>query len=326
MISETPHSGADRADALHAILCQATALPPVASLAEWRARDRAAATRARTAIEHAVLGGFAADRVGYAFASGYQAALRALDPSLIGIASLCASEAGGAHPRAIQSTLRRSDGAWLLDGSKRWATLAPAADVLLVVASTGAVDGRNRLRVVRVARLREGVTVEAMPAVPFAPEIPHGALTLAGVRVTDVEILDGDGYDRYLKPFRTLEDVHVHAAVLAYLVRVARQQGWPREVTEELVALLTALHALASADPAAPEAHVALGGVLHLSRVLLDRVGGLWHPADAVGRERWLRDTALFGVAERARTARVAAAWNRLDQDAAAPASGPRSA
>jgi len=298
------------ASTLRAVLCMPPAVPPIASLAEWRRRDREAASCAP--VDHATLAGFAADRIGYAFASGYQAALRALDPSLGVVASFCASEQGGAHPRAIEATLRRSDGHWVLDGGKRWATLAPIAEVLLVVASTGIVEGRNQLRLARVASARTGVAVETMPAPAFAPEIPHGEIRFTGVLLTDDEVLPGDGYERYLRPFRTIEDVHVHAALLAYLVRVARQQEWPFEIAEELVALLGAVHGLAREDPSAPEVHVALGGVLRLGRPLFDRVDGLWRPEDPAGRDRWLRDSALFGVAEHARAARLASAWARL--------------
>ncbi len=50
-------------------------------------------------LEAAVRGGARADRVGYAFAAGYQAALRALFPLAPGqLGSLCATEAHGAHP------------------------------------------------------------------------------------------------------------------------------------------------------------------------------------------------------------------------------------
>src|SRR5262245_25603109 len=99
--------------------------------------------------------------------------------------------------------------------------MASAAQSLLVVASTGNVDGKNRLRVVRVPANAAGVRIE--PAVaPFVPEIAHARVTLDGVRVSAGDLLPGDGYDDYLKPFRTIEDLHVHGALLGYLIGVAR--------------------------------------------------------------------------------------------------------
>ena len=72
----------------------------------WWAGHRARS--ASTAAARAVLGGFAADRLGWAFASGYQSAGEALfgdgSPSE-DLAALCATEKGGVHPRAIATTV-----------------------------------------------------------------------------------------------------------------------------------------------------------------------------------------------------------------------------
>ena len=92
--------------------------------------------RFSSTVDRAAAGGFVADRIGFAFLAGYRAALPKLDPTLFR-ASLCASESGGAHPRAIKTRLRPRDGAFVLDGEKTFATLASAADTLLVVASRG---------------------------------------------------------------------------------------------------------------------------------------------------------------------------------------------
>src|SRR5262245_6416593 len=60
-----------------------------------------------TTAERAAAGGFASDRLGFAFATGYQAALVALCPELPAdhVSGLCATEEGGNHPRAIQTRL-----------------------------------------------------------------------------------------------------------------------------------------------------------------------------------------------------------------------------
>src|SRR5262245_48690889 len=84
----------------------------------------------------AVSGGFAADRVGWAFASGYQAALRALVPDLprATLAAFCVTEADGNRPRDIRTTIApQPDGALRIDGAKRWTTLGPSSTLLLIV-------------------------------------------------------------------------------------------------------------------------------------------------------------------------------------------------
>ena len=61
-----------------------------------------------------------------------------------------------------------------------------------------------------------------MPETRFVPEVPHARVQLDAVRVDAAALLPGDGYERYVKPFRTIEDAHVTLAVLAYLLREAR--------------------------------------------------------------------------------------------------------
>ena len=183
-------------------------------------------------LDRAALAGFAADRLGFAFVGGYGAALAQLVPSIAPRACLAATERGGAHPRAILTTLSEPDaatGARLLDGEKTWITLGTLATELLVVARLGgpreAREGKGSLRVVRLPAARAGITLREGVATPFAPEVPHAEARFEGVSVAPEELLEGDGYDEYLKPFRTIEDVHVLGATLGYLVRVARTKS-----------------------------------------------------------------------------------------------------
>lgn len=291
------------------------AATPLASIASLQAAHdfarRAAAGEAPT-IERAILGGFAADRLGFAFAVGYDAALRALVPDLAAgeTAAFCATEDAGAHPRAIAARLDERD-APLVDGTKRFATLATIADRLVVVASVGAAeDGRNRLRAAVIDARAPGVRVTPLSPPPFAPEIPHAEVRFE--RTPVLRVLPGDGYERYLKPFRTIEDVHVLGATLGYLVSVARRAAWPRPVLAEIAALVTSTAGIARDDPGAPEAHVALGGVFTRARALLAETAPLWPEFLADERDRWTRDRPLLDVASRAREQRLEAAFRAL--------------
>ena len=103
------------------------AAAPCESVAQWWQRHRAIAAEQPDPIHQAIVGGFVADRVGWAFASGYQAALRALFPDAPGdrICALCVTEADGNSPKAIKSSLTRAGNEWVLNGAKRWTTLGP---------------------------------------------------------------------------------------------------------------------------------------------------------------------------------------------------------
>lgn len=266
-------------------------------------------------VERALWAGFHADRLGFAFAGGYGAALRRLFehaqvPLPGGVVCLAASETGGAHPRAIATRLDKEGGALVLRGEKTFATLASAADELLVVASRGQTpDGKNRLRVVRVPRGARGVTVEDRPPMPFAPEIPHAIVRFADVIVEDSSVLPGDGYDVWLKPFRTIEDTHVLASTIGYLAGAARAHGWDRAVLAELVSTGLSLVDIGARDPSAPLTHVALAGLFSGARRLVASLDAEWAKAGAEERERWQRDLPLMLVAENARAKRLEKAF-----------------
>lgn len=301
-------------DLLHWLLTS-PATPAVASIDALRERTRELGARFPTPFDRAAATALACDRVGFAFAAGYEGALHALVPSLAvdAIVSLCATEERGAHPRAITTRLELRDGGGVVSGKKRWSTFAPAADVLLVVATVGLDErARNRLKLVRVDRHAAGVRVDPMPAPPFAPEIPHAELSLDDVRVADADVLEGDGYERYVKPFRTIEDAHVLGALAAHLLGAARAYGWPRAIVEELAAQIALLRALALGDPAAPALHVALGGAFEGLRALFARIEPRWADAPADVAARWARDRALLDVAGTARAKRLESAWNAL--------------
>lgn len=284
-----------------AALLSPTRPPAIGEAPDWR--RRLGTLEGEGALSLAVLGGRSAATPGEAFCFGYQAALRRLLPDAMAgrLGALCATEAGGNHPRAIQTRLE--DGR--LTGEKAFVTLGPYAERLVVVASAGQDPaGRNRLVACLVDAGAPGVGVTAMPPLPFVPDVPHGTLGLDGVRPE--RVLPGDGYLRVLKPFRTIEDIHVHAALCAWLLGVAVDAGWPDDVAESLLAGIAALAIAAELDPADPGCHRLLGGALADLDVLLQRIEPLWDGASA--RDMWMRDRALMRVAGAARSARLAKA------------------
>jgi alkylation response protein AidB-like acyl-CoA dehydrogenase len=317
--------------------------PGTDDLVMWRLATDSARGGFATTIDRALVGGAHADRLGFAFAAGYAEALRALVPSATDVMALCATEDGGNQPRAIKTTLTRRDGVHVITGKKKWATGASAAASLLVVASVGTADavaqapsgtapaagtapataagtapatgtaatGRNLLRVVKVSTAAPGLRITPTSA-PFVPEIPHAEVELDHVPVADADILPGDGYDDYLKPFRTVEDVHVHAALAGYLIGVARRRGW-HDLVERWLAVALAARSVALIDAKAPTTHVALAGVLTLATREVEEIEARWRAqVDDPEHARWQRDRPLLQVAMAARTARRDRAWQQL--------------
>lgn len=276
--------------------------PPVEDVdAFWRAYQ---VSRNPDPLLSAVAYGGRADRIGWAFAAGYESAVARLiashDPALSG--ALCVTESGPPHPRSIEASW---DGT-RLDGHKRYVTLGPRADVLYVLARSGDEGGRPRLTLLRVPRDAPGVTL--LPGAPtsFVPEVPHAEVRFDGVAAS---ALEGDGWTDYAKPFRTLEDLHVHAAVLAYGVSALVRAGGDRAAVEAGLATLCALRALTDADPADPTVHLALHGAMSGSPPVFD---ALVEALTGDEKSRLERDRRLFRVASTARAARRERAWSTL--------------
>lgn len=298
--------GAERRDLIDPLELVLRGPPPIEA-GDALAFLSACSSREAPPWEAAVRGGALADRLGHAFAAGYEAALAALIPSRDRArpAALCATEAGGAHPRAIDTAI--TEGA--LSGEKSFVTLGVHAEDLFVLAKIGEGE-RPKLALALVPREAEGVVVEALPALPFVPEIPHARVRFESVR--SFELLPGDGWDDYVRPFRTVEDVHVHTAFVAWLASTGTRLGWPREPIARACALLLVLRELAARDPSSPATHVALAGAIELSRALVQDLEPAWASAPSAERERWARDRPLLEVASKARAARLERAWQRL--------------
>jgi acyl-CoA dehydrogenase len=267
----------------------------------------------------AIAGGFFADRVSYAFAAGYHSSLHRLVPSLPfdTITAFCVTEEGGGHPRAIKTKMEsvksNENGLSLfrLNGTKKFITCASEAELLVVAVSTGVgADGKNHIRMVLLNRGMEGITVIPMKDLHFVPEISHGILRLEDVEVMETDLLPGDGYTEYIKPFRTIEDLHVSAAILGYLFRIACLYDWPREVKEKILCLMVTVRTLAVSDPDAPEVHIAFGGVFSQISNLLQAVAPFWENVEIEIRKAWDRDKELLNVAGSARKRRLQTAWS----------------
>jgi acyl-CoA dehydrogenase len=295
--------------ALDALLTELLAPPApelLVDLAAWRRH----APDDEAPFAAAVRGGLRSDRVAWAFASGYRAALRELlgagPPRL---RALCVTEAGGGHPRAITTSVAGGR----LRGAKTYVTFGDQAEELLVLArEPGGAGARPRLGLYAIEVGRPGVVVSAGAGrTPFVPELPHGEARFEDVAVAPGDRLEGDGFADYARPFRTLEDIHVQGAVLAYLVaQGARLEASP-EWTEDAIAVLAGLATAAAADPAAPATHRLLGGLERAVRRTVEDADAFWGRAPQDARARWIRDRALLSVAGKVRQARLAKARSR---------------
>jgi acyl-CoA dehydrogenase len=282
----------------------------------WSQHCRVVET-AKNPVDAAILGGFRSSIVATAFAAGYQAALYRLFPSLPRdcVVSLCVTERGGGHPRAILSRIAAgASGTYTLTGEKRWATLSSRASLLLVVARMGEDSTTNRadFRVVRVSPNAPGVTIVPMPETPFVPEIRHAEVSLKSVPITQEDMLPGDGYEDYVKPFRTVEDIHVHAAGAGYCIRTCRQYELGRPLIERFAHIAVSLQNVAQQDPKDAVTHIVLAGLLTDFMSALRDFDGAFAQVAPDAYAKFAADKPIFDIASRVRAERSTKAWERL--------------
>ncbi|MBF0351572.1 MAG: acyl-CoA dehydrogenase [SAR324 cluster bacterium] len=292
-------------------------LVPEAPLKEWWHHHLPLISDWDLPIDQALVGGVVAPSMGYAFAAGYQAAIRCLIPStpVNKLAAFCVTEQGGGHPGAIQTQLNlapeSADGT--LSGEKSFVTMGLHADLLLIAASTGIHEnGQNIIKMVQLPATTHGLVFHNLPLLPFVPEVPHSRIELKHCPVMPHQILSGDGYQDYIKPFRTVEDIHLLSAIIGYLLQIALRFDWPEELVERLLSLFAAFRMLVLSDLNHAASHLVLAGVLGQFHEVLENLEPLWSRTDDVIASMWERDKKLLAVAEKARKKRLSNAREKL--------------
>jgi hypothetical protein len=271
---------------------------PVADLEGWYA-SLLKHTGTVAPFQLALLGGRLAATPGLAFLAGYQGALRALWPAAPWtLGALCVTE--NRSTRAADMGTRIS--ALALDGCKDFVTAAEAADWLLVAAREEAAGDPPQLALGVVRNGAPGVRVEVLPALPLMPDISHGRLHLNGAHC---ERLPGDGWEAYVKPFRTLEDTHVLAALTAWLFGVGQDSAWPQSLQLQLLGLLAGCAEVARQSPSAASSHLMLAGLFAQFDSLRAELDGAFAAGDAHWAQLWQRDKGLLSIAGSARSKRL---------------------
>ncbi|VVM64295.1 hypothetical protein PS858_02099 [Pseudomonas fluorescens] len=252
-----------------------------------------------TPFELAVLGGRLMTTPGLAFLVGYQAALRMLWPSAPpSLGALCATELRSLRVADMQTRLTDLR----LSGRKDFVTAGDAADWLLIAARSEAPGESPRLSLAVVYPGEPGVRLEKLPAMPLMPDISHGQLFLDNALC---ELLAGDGWDAYVKPFRTLEDVYVLSAMTAWLYGVGQESDWPQVLQLRLLALLAGCAEASRQAPNNSAGHVLLGGLFAQFDGLKVEVNQALADGPPQWAAMWQRDQAVMDLAAGARGKRL---------------------
>lgn len=279
--------------------------PAPETLAQWRKSLRVGNDTFASAVES----GAHAGQLAFAFAGGYQAAIRRLLPSLApdAFVALLLSEGKRQRPDELLTTLTPTgDGNHFLSGEKSYVMAGAAADFLLVVARQGVVaDGRACSAMILLPALAAGIAHEARHEAIILPALPHGRARFERVDVSPEMILPGDGWTRYAKPFRTIEDIHVSAAIAAHLAVHAIRRGFPQGLVASLAACLSRLAECAYADVNDAAAHVLLAAAeRELQQVCLQANELVKNDDDGFARD-WRANFSITALAVPARAKRL---------------------
>lgn len=250
-------------------------------------------------FELAVLGGRLAATPGLAFLAGYQGALRLLWPSAPqSLGALCVTESRSTRPADMQTRVTGLS----LSGRKDFVTAADAADWLLVAAREDAEGQPPRLALVVVRNGAPGVRIETLPSLPLMPDIPHARLHLDAAHC---ERLAGDGWDAYVKPFRSIEDLHVLAAIGGWLLGIGRDSGWPDALQLRLLGLLGSAAEVSRLCATSPVMHLMLAGLFAQFDGLRPELEAALAEGPQEWASLWQRDQGLLAIASGPRAKRL---------------------
>ncbi|HGM4964491.1 TPA: acyl-CoA dehydrogenase [Pseudomonas putida] len=254
-------------------------------------------------FELAALGGRAMATPGLAFLVGYQAALRVLWPSAPpSLGALCATERRSVRPADMHTRL---DGL-RLTGSKDFVTAGLEAEWLLVAARSEAAGAAPQLNLAVVYPGEPGVKLEPLPTLPLMPEVGHGRLLLEQAAC---ELLAGDGWDAYVKPFRSLEGLYVLTALTAWLYGVGQESAWPQDLRLQLLGLLAGCAEGSRQCADSTGCHLLLGGLFAQFQALRGAIDAALAAGPVHWAQIWQRDQGVMALAAAAREKRLNKAW-----------------
>lgn len=292
-----------------------------ADLSLWQTQLNQIAEQWSESSEQAVVAGFNAPCIAFAFAGGYQAAMSRLlanatineSKTANAFYALCITEKEGNRPRHIASTLTKTEQGWVLNGNKTYVTGGTGADRLIIAANAGVpTDELPSITMVNIPANRAGISIESLPTLPFIPELPHATVTLDNVRIEPGEVLKGDGYLECVKPFRTIEDLHVELALIGLMIRHTSRTEKNWVSIEKLLALMSSLQHLVALPPLDESTHILLAGQRHFLISTAEQLEPEWEHNAPAFYAQWQRDKKLLSIAQNARDARTAKAWSVL--------------
>lgn len=189
---------------------------------------------------NAVLLGAQSATSGMAFLSGYQNAIRCLDPLCPNdqLAAFCVSEKGVKKPWDMATTLSLKDDEYILCGSKGYVMLLPDdLDRLYIITKNKA----GNLQCIYCQSDVDGLVITEPLKTPFIDDIPHTGVLFKHIKIPVSNIMACDGHTGANKPFRYWEDIHVTLAMMAWMIRDSIDHGKSLNSSRDMMQLMRQL-------------------------------------------------------------------------------------
>jgi hypothetical protein len=301
------------------------------SISEWHQHFLNITEKPPSTLEQAALGGRYCTNMSYAFSAGYQSAIQSLfKPNTRSLSSVCITEKEGNQPKNINSTLTKHKQSWQLNGSKSFITGANDAKQLYIAVADKpgsekhpnestkketterTVSIKPKIKMLSVPADQAGVNIVQMPSFPFVPDVSHGIANFEHVNIQATQILAGDGYSQYIKPFRTHEDIHVLAAIIGFRIGEAIDSNWSKSSIEAHLMLLSSLLSLNPENFAEATTHILFSGCRTQFNALVQQTDDEFKQNNPEGFSSWKRDKALLDIASKAHKVRTLRAWDYI--------------
>lgn len=265
----------------------------------------------RPPFEKAIFGGFSCQQFSFTFMAGYQAALEHMFPTIAPnkLKALCVSEEKGGHPKAIETTLIDNQ----INGFKTYITAGSDVDHLLVLCKTNEIiNGRPQLKMIHLPKSSDKIELINFE-LSFMKEVKHGKLAMKDTKITESQMLAGDGFTDYTKPFRTLEDICVSAAYQAMLLRQAIEYNWEEDLRDSILLNIYTLKNLLTLTLLDPKTHILLAANDTCFEQLLPSIAlNIEQTASAPFKADWALNKKVIALGKKIKAIRLAKARSRL--------------
>jgi hypothetical protein len=166
-----------------------------------------------------LLSGVASNSSSSAFWVGYQVAIQRVFGSVLQseIAAFVVNENRSFKPADWKTSIHSKDPGYLLSGYKDFVTAPDQVDVLLVAANE-LVQSRSISRICKVMKCNNGVSLSDI-SLPVFSELNKARGRFDEVLLDKDAVIQKDGFDAFIKPFRVVEDYYVSLSILGYLLR-----------------------------------------------------------------------------------------------------------